>query len=296
MREDARAWERILTLQGTAINLDKSNATLRQDYCMQLVNAGYHSRALKECRTLVSKENGKPQYADLYWGILAKNYINPLRDALFVKYYKGVNAREKMTFGMIIDSVNTINELLGSFPASPEYYTSRGKLFYMISENAAAEWDLRQSLQYNSDNPDALYNLAFTEFHKNNLARCRIHLEKYEKIIRERSITPYEGFSKFKYLVEQLTGIEQRLRDGNERNPLLLQRARLYMDAGEYRLSIPDLNEVMKSDAKNPNLFALRAYACKQSGLDSAAVADLRQAEQLAGKKYPDLEKEILRK
>ncbi|MFN8207695.1 MAG: hypothetical protein U0T82_09880 [Bacteroidales bacterium] len=296
MKEDSRAWDRILTLQGTAVQLDKDNAGLMQEYCMQLVNAGYHSRALKECRILVSKENGKPQYADLYWGILAKNYLNPLSDPLFIKYYKEVNTREKMTFGLIIDSVNTINGLLSSFPASPEYYTARGKLFYMISENAAAEWDLNQGLRFNSDNPDALYNLAFAEFHKNNLARCRMHLERYERLVKTHSIKPYDGFPKFKYLVQQLSSIDEQLKAGNERNPLLLKRARLYMDAGEYRLSIPDLNEVMKIEQKNPNLFALRAYAHKQSGHDSAAVADLRKAEQLAGKKYPDLEKEIMRK
>jgi hypothetical protein len=296
VRDNPHNWEQILNILGTEVWLTKSDPKFMQDYCMQLVNAGYYSRALKTSRTLVLKERGDRQYADLYWGILAKNYINPMRDPLFVQYYKDIPDKQKRIFGHIIDSINGINTSLGSAPMQANLHAERGKMLYMLSESAAAEWDLRQCLRYDSSNPDALYNLAFTEFHNNNLKGCWSKLIRYQQTIRERSLVENKGFPAFKNLISQLISYDSLLLQGMDRKGILLKRARLYMDAEEFGLSVKDLDEVLKSDDSNPNLFALRAYANKRMGKDSAAISDLKKAEDLSGKKYPDLDKTIFAK
>jgi len=279
----------MLLLQGTQICLTQGDANLMHDYCLQLNKAGYYSRALKTCRSLVRQENGNLQYAELYWRILIKNFINPIADTLFQKYYSASYESQKRTFGFIIDSIQLIDSNLAKTRNSANLYAERGKLLFALSETVAADWDIQQCIRYDGD----YYNQARNKFYEDNLKECWNNLTHYQQVVEKRKIPYHKDFLIIKNMVSQLLAIDTLLNQGSEKAPLLLKRAAIYLQAERYNRCIQDLDAIIALEPSNFNPYAMRAFAHKQSGNDSSAMADLSKAEQLSGRKFPDLDKLI---
>jgi tetratricopeptide (TPR) repeat protein len=292
IKDNPKDIEQILVLQGTLISLVPDNAKLIYDYCQQLNKAGYNSRALKTCRSLLIQAKGNPQYAELYGNILIRNFINPATDTLFQKYCREPAVNQQHTLGLIIDSVQVIDSKLAITPYSANLHAERGKLLFILSETAAADWDIQQCVRYDGD----FYNLARNNFHEDNLIDCWNNLIRYQQVVEKRKIPFQKDFSIIKNMVSQLLAIDTLLNRGFEKVPLLQKRAAIYLQAERYQPCIRDLNVIIGLEPSNFNLYAMRAFAHQQSGNDSSAMADLSKAEQLSGRKFPDLDKIIRKK
>lgn len=288
---NSKDFESILLLQGTLNFLIPENTGVLQEYCHQLSEAGYNSRALKTCRNLINMGKGNTLYSELYWNILIKNFINPETDSLFQKYYIKSLQDQKRTFGHIIDSIRMIDSGLALVPVSPKLNATRGRLLFMLSETVAADWDIQQCIRNDGD----YYNLARKNFYSDNLNECWNNLNRYQQVVEKWKIPYLKDFSIIKNMVLQLLTIDTLLNQGHEKVPLLMRRAEIYLQAERYNQSIQTLDEIIALDKTNFNPYAMRALAHKKSGNDSSAMADLTKAEQLSGRKFPDLDK-IIRK
>jgi len=292
LKANPKDLEQILLLQGTQVFLKQGDAKLMHDYCLQLNNAGYYSRALKTCRNLVRQENGSHQYAELYSSILIKNFINPTTDKLFQKHYSESSDSQKRTFGFIIDSIQVIDSKLAITPNLSNLHAERGKLLFMISETVAADWDIQQCIRYDGD----YYNLARNNFYEDNLKDCWNYLIRYQQIVEKRKIPYHKDYSIIKNMVSQLLAIDTLLKQGSDKVPLLLKRAGIYLQAKRYKQCIQNLDAIIALEPSNFNPYAMRAFAHKQYGNDSSAIADLSKAEKLSGRKFTDLDKLIRKK
>jgi tetratricopeptide (TPR) repeat protein len=281
--------EQILLLQGTQIHTTPGNAKQIYDYCLQLGKAGYYSGALKVCRNLVKQENGNLKYAEFYRNLLIRNFINPVTDALFQKYYGISSDDQNRTFGYIIDTIKLIDSNLFITPNSADLYAKRGKLLFMLSETVAADWDIQQCIRFDGD----YYNLARTKFYENNLKDCWANLNRYSQVVEKRKIPYLKEFLVIKNMVSQLLVIDTLLNKGDEKVPLFLKRAEIYLQAERFKQSILDLDAVIAMEPSNFRAYAMRAYAQKKSGNDSSAMSDLSEAERLSGGQIPDLDKLI---
>ena len=97
-------------------------------------------------------------------------------------------------------------------------------------------------------------------------------------------------------MVSQLLAIDTLLKQGSDKVPLLLKRAGIYLQAKRYKQCIQNLDAIIALEPSNFNPYAMRAFAHKQYGNDSSAIADLSKAEKLSGRKFTDLDKLIRKK
>ena len=292
LQNNPNDFEQILLLQGTQIYTTPGNAKQVYDYCLQLGKAGYYSRALKVCRNLVKQENGNLKYAEFYRNLLIRNFINPVTDAIFQKYYGKSSEDQNRTFGSIIDTIKIIDSDLLITPNSADLYAKRGKLLFMLSETVAADWDIQQCIRYEGD----YYNVARNNFYENNLKDCWENLNRYQQVVEMRKIPYLKDFQVIKNMVSQLLVIDTLLIKGDEKAPLYMKRAGIYLQAERYNQCIQDLNTVIALEPSNFRAYAMRSLAHKRSGDDSLAKSDLSKAERLSGGKIPDLDKLIRKK
>jgi len=287
LKNNPKDSEKILLLQGTQIYTTPGNAKQLYNYCLQLTKAGYYSRALKTCRNLMTLESGNSKYEELYRNLLIRNFINPITDDIFKKQYGKSSEDQNKIYGYIIDTIKIIDSTLFKTPNSANLYAKRGKLLFMLSETAAADWDIQECIRYEGD----YYNIARIKFYENNLKDCWENLIRYQKIVEKRNIPYLKDFQVIKNMVSQLLVIDTLLNRGDEKAPLYLKRAGIYLKAERYKQCIRDLDAVITLKPSNFRAYAMRSIAHKRSGDDSLAKSDLLEAERLSGGKIPDLDK-----
>ena len=289
VRNGQNDFTQILLLQGTQFYLTPGDAGLTYQYCLNLNKAGYNSRALKTCRHLITIGKVNTLYYELYRDILIKNLINPESDSLFQKYcFKSIQD-QKRALGLIIDSIRVIDSSLARVPVSPGLHATRGRLLFMLSETVAADWDIQQCILNDGD----YYNTARNNFYNDELKECWNNLNRYQLVVEKWKIPYLKDFPIIKNMVSQLLSIDTLLSRGYEKVPLLMKRAGIYLQAERYNQSIKNLDQIIVLDPSNYNSYAMRALARKKSGNDSSAIADLFKAEQLSGRRFPDLDKMI---
>jgi Flp pilus assembly protein TadD len=277
----------LLAEMGSKVLQDTSDTKLLLNYARLLSSAGFTSAGLKIYRDLLRSHPCDTELHTLMRDAELQSFLMPGDTDAFPL------SKDQANYIRELNTIQSLNEKIGSSPSDPVIYEQRGNHFLVIGQENAGIWDLKKSLALDPCFPDALFSLAVVEMRKEKIRESLNTMYRLEDCIHGNDIIPRRSWLDFRIFLQTIIATDSLIRQHPDIPDYYVQKARIYAQGKEYELAVAVLCEALKISPENAEIYAFRAYVNYTAGKQEEALHDLAKAENLTGKEDSELSRLI---
>jgi tetratricopeptide (TPR) repeat protein len=260
---------------GKVFHKNPENLNIRNEYFSKLIISGYSSYVL---HYFLQPEN-KVFKEDIQTVLLA------LREGK--QYHLSTNLNSKFD-GRLSSQLTQINEATDSISYfnqliktsnNAKAFAKRGKYFIKLGESEMASYDLDLSMNMDPCNPDAIFQKALIFFDEENTEQIITLFEKCADVLNTGQAAWHEVFYQLAKNIETINKNQVSVEEK------LFRQANLYVNNGFTELALRKSQELLKSNAKNPDYLALQAFIHYRMNNRNLALQFITRADNIKGEK-----------